>query len=179
MVNVIEQSLKDYTTYNELNIISDGVCDNNGNLYPDFDKFIANLFTSKIFNGDTLASCDTLLIAKNKNHIIFVEFKDMNSLNSEKDIKNWWKNKFRSIYLKITDSILSLSYLLALKKYSQNHDDFMNLSKSFFYVYKSDSYKNKIKNHLKYKFSRYSFLFENIRIVETKSFEKFLVSNGL
>jgi hypothetical protein len=55
----------------------------------------------------------------------------------------------------------------------------MNLAKSFFYVYKSDSCKNKIKNHLKYKFNRYDFLFENVRTIETKAFEKFLSNNNL
>jgi len=147
MVEVIEQSLKDYKIYDKLNVISDGICDDNGNLYPDFDKFMAKLFESGILNGDTLSSCDTLLIVKNENHLIFVEFKDINNLNSEKDVKDWWKNKCRNIYLKMIDSLLSLSYLLALR-YSQNYDDFMKLSKSFFYVYKSDNYKNKIKEHL-------------------------------
>ena len=70
MVEVIEQSLKDYKIYDKLNVISDGICDNNGNLYPDFDKFMAKLFESGILNGDTLSSCDTLLIVEN--HTIFV-----------------------------------------------------------------------------------------------------------
>ena len=50
----------------------------------------------------------------------------------------------------------------------------MNISKSFIYVYKSNSYKSNIKNHLRCKFSRYNFLFKNIRTIEATKFENFL-----
>ena len=178
MVNIIKKCLNENTNFKTLTCVSDGICDNNGGLYPDFDKFMSNLFIAKIFNGDTLSSCDTIVINENKNHIIFVEFKDINSLNSEEDVKKWWKGKNKSIYLKITDSILALSYFL-VAKYNQNYDNFMNLAKSFFYVYKSNNYKSKINNHLKCKFDRYDFLFENVRTIETKAFEKFLSNNNL
>ena len=145
--------------YDDLNIVSDGICNNNSNQYLDFDKFIESLFQNGYFSGDNFSSPDTILIDLNKKHIIFVEFKNMSYFESEEDMKNWWKSKNRSVYLKITDSILGLSYYLK-NSCSQSYDDFMNTSKSFLYVYKADTYKKKISKHLENKFSRYDFLFK-------------------
>lgn len=178
MVSYLETHFKTNAVFVDLSNASDGICNNNSKKYLDFDKFIAKLHTQKIFTGNTFASCDTILFNTGENHIIFVEFKDMNTISNDTELENWWKSKNKSIYLKITDSILGLGYYLK-NNCSHNYDNFMGTSKSFFYVYKSNTYKSKIKNHLKYKFSRYDFLFKNIRTIETENFENFLTSNSL
>lgn len=172
MVNYISSIFKQ-DVYKNLLETSDGICIDNGKEYIDFDKFIENLYSQNILLGEFISSCDTLLLEKDKNHIIFVEFKDMNSSSSEDTLNKWWKDKSRIIYLKITDSTFALSYYLK-NHHNKPYDDFMNVSKSFFYVYKSDNFKNKIHSHLKYKFSRYDFLFKNIKSIESRQFEKFL-----
>ncbi len=177
MVNYISTIFKQ-NVYKNLSETSDGICNNNNRMYIDFDKFVENLYSQNIFRGEFISSCDTLLINLTENHIIFIEFKDMNTSNSNESLNNWWNNKKRSIYLKITDSTLALSYHLK-NQHNKSYDDFMNISKSFFYVYRSDSSKKKIHNHLKYKFSRYDFLFKNIQSMETKQFEKFLEFHNL
>lgn len=178
MVEKIKVYLSSNATYCKLNDVSDGICSNNSKQYIDFDKFVSWLHSNKIIQGDTLSSCDTLILNKDQNHLVLVEFKDMNSLDSEENISSWWRGKNRSVYLKITDTILLLSHYMN-KQFGETHDDFMNLSKSFIYVYSSQNYKKTIHTHLKYKFSRYNFLFENIKTVEAKQFEKFLDYNNL
>lgn len=138
----------------------------------------AKLHSNKIFKGNTFASCDVILFSKEPEHLFFVEFKDMNSLNSNIEVENWWKSKNRSVYLKMTDSILSLSYYLDNKNIT-DYNTFMNIPKSFFYVYKSISFKSQINTHLKNKFSRYDFIFKNIRTIETNNFETFLNTHNL
>lgn len=178
MVDYLEEYFNQNANLVDLKIVSDGICNNNLNRYIDFDAFIQSLFQKGYFLGDNFSSPDTILFNKDENHIIFVEFKDMNSLETMDKLNEWWNDKNKSVYLKMTDAILGLSY------YFKNHcdisyDDFMNINKSFFYVYKSDSYKKRIKNHLSSKLSRYSFLFKNIRTAETKGFEKFISDNNL
>ena len=59
-------------------------------------------------------------------------------------------------------------------------NDFVDLSKSFFYVYKSqDDYKKAIKDHIGNKLSRYNFIFNNIRTLDASNFEDFLQENNL
>jgi len=178
MVSFLENHFKHNASYVNLHFASDGICDNNSKSYIDFDKFIAKLHTQKIFTGDTFASCDTLLLNTQSNHLIFVEFKDMKSITTEEELNYWWKSKSRSVYLKVTDSILGLSYYLK-HKCSKSYDDFLDIPKSFFYVYKSNDYKSKIKNHLKFKFSRYDYLFKNIRTIECDSFQDFIKIHNL
>jgi len=178
MVTFLEKHFKDHANFVDLNSVSDGICNNNSKEYINFDEFIHSLYQKGYFSGDTFSSPDTILLNSTETHLILVEFKDMNSLQSEDNIKEWWKDKNRSVYLKITDTILGLGYYLK-NNCDQNYDDFLNISKSFFYVYKSNTYKKKIKHHLQYKFSRYDFLFKNIRTAEATSFENFLTNNNL
>jgi hypothetical protein len=178
MVSFLQQYFNTNEQLVDLKKVSDGICENNSQYYVDFDNFIAKLHTQKVFNGDTFASCDTILFNTNENHLIFVEFKDMDDLSTDEEIKNWWKIKNRSIYLKMADSILGLSFYLK-NEHSKGCDSFMDTSKSFLYVYRASTYKNKIKKHLKYKFSRYNFLFKNIRTIECTNFKDFLIKNNL
>ena len=178
MVSFLKLHFQDNARFVELNIASDGICENNLNKYIDFDKFIGTLHTQKVFTGNTFSSCDTILLNEENNHIIFVEFKDMKSILTDELLINWWKKQQPKIYLKITDSLLGLSYYLN-NEYSINYNNFMNTSKSFFYVYQSETYKSKINNHLKYKFSRYDYLFKNIRTIECNAFQNFLNKNKL
>ena len=55
----------------------------------------------------------------------------------------------------------------------------MELEKSFFYVYKSTSSKNRINNHLKYRFTKYNFVLKNIKTLETQSYINFLEKENL
>ena len=178
VIETIKEFFDDISSFKDLDIVSDGICKRNNKKYIDFDDFIKKLYSSEVLKGDTLSSCDTVLLNKQKQHIIFVEFKNMDSINDENELSNFWTDKNKSLFLKITDSILALSYILALK-YNISYDNFMNLSKSFIYVYKSDNYKKKIKKHLKNKFSRYNFLLKNISIIESKNFEEFLTCHNL
>ncbi len=178
MVSYLESHFLNNANFVDLHSASDGICNNNSKDYIDFDKFIHKLHSNKVFKGDTFASCDTILLNTTENHLIFVEFKDMKSISTDGELINWWNTKNRSVYLKITDSILGLSYYLK-NNCDQSYDDFMETSKSFFYVYRADTYKSKINQHLKYKFSRYDFLFKNIRTIEAETFKNFLSSNNL
>lgn len=178
MVGFLKQHLQDNASFVELYEASDGICENNTKVYIDFDKFIAHLHTQKVFKGNTFSSCDTILLNDEKNHMIFVEFKDMKSITTDESLTNWWKKHQPRVYLKITDSILGLNYYLNTKC-SISYDDFMHTSKSFFYVYKSETYKRKINNHLKFKFTRYDYLFNQIRTIECDGFQNFLEKNTL
>ncbi len=178
MVEFLNIHFRENGEYEELQIVSDGICENNSKKYLNFDKFIESLFKKNYFKGDTFSSPDTVLINLEKNHLIFVEFKNMSSFETEEEMKNWWKNKNSKVYLKMTDSILGLGYYLN-QKCDISYDIFMKSSKSFIYVYKANSYKKKIHRHLENKLTRYNFLFENIESVETKTFEYFLIENDL
>ena len=178
MVDYLEEHFNQHAEFVDLKTVSDGICNNNSNKYINFDEFIKSLFQKGYFSGDTFSSPDTILLNSTEKHILFVEFKDMSSLQSPEDINEWWKDKNRSVYLKITDTILGLGYYLK-NDCDKNYDDFMDTSKSFFYVYKADTYKKKVKNHLQCKFSRYNFLFKNIRTAEAKKFEAFLSTHNL
>mgnify|MGYP000190423656 CR=1 FL=1 len=178
MVDFLENHFKNIVTFVDLKSVSDGICNNNTKLYINFDEFIKSLSKNGCLAGDTFSSPDTLLFKSSENHIIFVEFKDMSYFQTVEEIHNWWKNKNISVYLKISDSILGLSYYLK-NDCDKNCDDFMNITKSFFYVYKADTYKKKIKSHLLSKFSRYGFLFKNIETMEVETFKRFLATHNL
>ena len=157
-----------------LSQVSDNICEDNGKYYINFDKFKEPINCSNITNGmNSLSSVDSLLINKEYNHIIFIEFKDMNELEN---IQKWFREKECSIKIKIPDSILLLGYFLQKNGYS--FDEFINMKKSFFYVYKNSVSKSIINNHLKNKFSKYNFLLKNIQIIETQAYQnKFLGEN--
>jgi len=173
-----------YTHFNKdifldkLSEISDKICQDNGKSYINFDKFKEATNCDNITRGmNSLSSVDSLLLNQDKKHIIFVEFKDMNSFEDFDDLKEWFKRKECSIKIKIPDSILLLGYFL--KKNGYSFDEFMELEKSFFYVYKSTSSKNEINNHLKYKFTKYNFMLKNIKTIESQSYMKFLEKESL
>ena len=157
-----------------LSQVSDNICADNGNKYINFDKFKEPCNCSNVTQGmNSLSSVDSLLINKDENHIIFVEFKDMNNLDN---IQNWFSEKECSIKIKIPDSILLLG--IFLQKNGHNFNDFMKMKKSFFYIYKNSSAKRTINSHLKYRFSKYNFLLENIKILESQAYRnKFLEEN--
>ena len=157
-----------------LSQVSDNICENNGKYYINFDKFKKPTNCDNITNGmNSLSSVDSLLINKEYNHIIFIEFKDMNELEN---IQEWFSQKECSIKIKIPNSILLLGYFLQKNGYS--FDEFINMKKSFFYVYKNSVSKSIINNHLKNRFSKYNFLLKNIKIIETQAYQnKFLEEN--
>ena len=161
-----------------LSSVSDGICEDNQKNYINFDKFKEPLNCCDITKGmNSLSSVDSLLLNQEQKHIIFVEFKDMQSFEEFDDLKKWFKTKECSVKIKIPDSILLLGYFL--KKNNYSFDEFIELDKSFFYVYKSISSKNKINNHLKYKFTKYNFMLKNIKIIESKSYVRFLEKENL
>jgi len=178
MVNYLEKYFNQNAKFLDLKMVSDGICNSNSKSYIDFDTFINSLYQDGYLEGDSISSTDTILLNTTEKHIIFVEFKDMSSLETIEEMRDWWNDKNKSVYLKMTDSMLGLCYYFK-NHYEISYDDFMSINKSFFYVYKTDTYKKQIKTHLKYKFSRYNFLFKNIRTAEAKSFETFLKSNNL
>ena len=161
-----------------LSQVSDNICEDNGNKYINFDKFKEPTHCANLTLGmNSLSSVDSLLINKEHNHIIFVEFKDMNSFENFDALKEWFKSKDCSVKIKIPDSLLLLGTFLKENGYS--FDKFMELEKSFFYVYKSTSSKNRINNHLKYRFTKYNFILKNIKTLETQSYINFLEKENL
>ena len=155
--------------FKELNDVSDGICNDNGKQYLKFDSFAKSLK----YNGSTVCSCDTILFEYSKEHIIFVEFKDMNFANSSSDAKDWINEKYNNLCLKITETLLILMYEIRQSGLCCN--DFVDLSKSFFYVYKSKSdYKEAIKTHIGNKLSRYNFIFKNTKTLDVSNVEIFL-----
>ena len=161
-----------------LSAISDNICEDNGKKYIDFDKFKEPLNCSDITKGmNSLSSVDSLLLNQEQKHMIFIEFKDMQSFEEFTDLKKWFKTKECSVKIKIPDSILLLGYFL--KKNGYSFDEFIEVDKSFFYVYKSTSSKNKINNHLKYKFTKYNFMLKNTKIIESQSYMRFLEKENL
>ena len=161
-----------------LSVVSDNICEDNGQKYINFDKFKEPTNCNDITQGmNSLSSVDSLLLNQEKRHIIFVEFKDMQSFENFNDLKKWFKTKECSVKIKIPDSILLLGYFLKNNNYS--FDEFIELDKSFFYVYKSTSSKNKINNHLKYRFTKYNFILKNIKIIESQSYMRFLEKENL
>lgn len=157
-----------------LSEVSDNIYEDNGTKCIDFDKFKEPGNCCDVTKGmNSLSSVDSLLINKDAQHIVFVEFKDMDSFIDFDQIKQWIKEKECSIKIKIPDSILLLGYFLKEKGYS--FDDFLAIKKSFIYVYKNSNSKSKINNHLKFKFTKYNFMLKNTQIIEAQSYQaKFL-----
>ena len=178
MVNYLYDYFNRDIFLDSLSVVSDNICDDNGKRYINFDKFKEPINCNNITKGmNSLSSVDSLLINKSKQHIIFVEFKDMDSFEEFSNLKEWFKKKECSIKIKIPDSVLLLGYFVKQNNYS--FDEFIEIGKSFFYIYKSTLSKNKINNHLKYKFTKYNFLFKNIKIMESQSYIRFLEKEQL
>ncbi len=159
--------------FKELNNVSDGICNDNGKQYLKFDSFVKSLQ----YHGDTVCSCDTILFNCIQEHIIFVEFKDMNCANSLGDVKVWMNKKEDNLCLKIAETLLV--FMHEIRQHGLCCNDFVDLSKSFFYVYKSDSYKKAIKDHIGNKLSRYNFIFKNTKTLDASNFENFLQKHNL
>ncbi|OUT19069.1 hypothetical protein [Campylobacter concisus] len=159
--------------FKELNNVSDGICNDNGKQYLKFDSFVKSLQ----YHGDTVCSCDTILFNCIQEHIIFVEFKDMNCVNSLDDLKVWMNKKEDNLCLKIAETLLV--FMHEIRQHGLYCNDFVDLSKSFFYVYKSDSYKKAIKDHIGNKLSRYNFIFKNTNTLDASIFESFLQKHNL
>jgi hypothetical protein len=171
MVNYLYEYFHQDIFLETLSQVSDTICEDNEKKYINFDIFKKPHNCANVTKGmNSLSSVDSLLINKDKNHIVFVEFKDMNDLEN---IEKWFKEKECSIKIKIPDSILLLGYFVQKNGYS--FDDFMNIKKSFIYLYKNVSAKRKINNHLKYKFNKYNFMLRNTYIIESQAYRnKFL-----
>jgi len=157
-----------------LSSVSDNLYEDNDKKYIDFDTFKEPQNCCEVTKGmNSLSSVDSLLIDKENNHIVFVEFKDMDSFGTLNKLKEWIKQKECSIKIKIPDSILLLGYFLQENGYS--FDDFLKLKKSFVYVYKNSTSKSIINNHLKFSFTKYNFMLENTKVIEAQSYKaKFL-----
>ena len=178
MVNFLYDYFNSDAFLENLQDISDGICENDRKKYIKFDNFKEPYNCDDITKGmNSLSSVDSILINQEKEHIIFVEFKDMQSLTTEDDIKEWLREKDCSIKIKIPDSLLLLGYFIQKRGYS--FDEYFRISKSFFYVYKSESSKQIINNHLKYRFTKYNFMLKNIRSLECQNYKKFLERNNL
>ncbi len=174
MVDYLDNYFNQEQFLETLSQVSDNICEDNGKLYINFDTFKKPCNCSNVTKGmNSLSSVDSLLINKDENHIIFVEFKDMNDLEN---IEEWFREKECSIKIKIPDSILLLGCFLQMNRYS--FDNFMKMKKSFFYIYKNISAKRTINNHLKHRFSKYNFLLKNIKTMESQTYRnKFLEEN--
>lgn len=175
-INCIQDKLLEIDEiWQTLEQASDGCCQDNGSgkKYIKFDelkKFISKNYHASINN---LSSCDIMLINTKDNQIIFVEFKDLTTLK-EDELKEWIENKKYKLLLKITESILLLSFFLKAK-YSISLDDYFAIKQSYIVVYKINSSANKIHNHLRFISSRYAFFLEKSFAVECNSFCEWLL----
>ena len=136
-----------------LDIVSDNCCEDNGKTYINFDKADNNL-----------ATADCLIIKDN--YFLLVEFK---KLDEVKNIEEWVEDKKRNqqILLKAYESYFLLKSLKII-------ENFGNTEKRFVFVYKSDSYKKKIKNHFKNKLDRLKIAYNNVLVLECKNFKNLL-----
>lgn len=144
-----------------LNEVSDNCCACNGKTYIDFDsvKKVAFLDVSK--KGNEPSSCDMLHIDEEKQHLLFVEFK-----NIPHNIDDFIQKKEESFCYKIIDSLLLFSFYLQ-KNNVVDFNDFYNIKKSFILAYKAPRNSvGKINKHLNNAFLKYNFIFENILPIE-------------
>jgi|GEM_PF-1478639 len=175
MINFLENLFREEAPLVDLNSVSDGICSNNGKNYIDFDKFKEKLYgENDFFNGDYFSSTDSIILNREKEQIIFIEFKSMKDFEIQEEMKNWFKSKKSSVYLKMSDSILGLSTYFN-QKHNKSYDDFMDIPKIFIYVYDTNNNPRvNIRNHLKGKFVKYNFLYEEILTLESDKFKEFL-----
>ncbi len=157
--------------FDNLDIVSDRCCPDNGRQYINFDK-VKDIFCRQ-FGISTLKSADMLLISANCNKWIFVEFKDLTKVN---DPLAWFNKKERqySIFLKMADSVHLLS--IFLNKFGLSCDAYRSGRQIFILVYKVRNSRDKIHQHISNNMQRYKFMFEKILVLECKNFyeSKFL-----
>ena len=178
MVNLINSELNRDSFLDTLYNVSDGICINNDKNYIDFDKFVNYVYQKGIMKGDQGCSCDSLIINVEEKHIIYVEFKDMMTFETQEELSRWWAKKENNTYLKILESMATLGYFLKINN-SACQDEYSSLKKSFFYVYRATTHKQRINTHIKNKFNRYNHLLTSIKTIETKTYERFLLDNNL
>ena len=156
--------------YSTLSKVSDGMCEENGKNYIDFDSFPSFISISSI------ATTDTLLLNKEKKYIVFVEFKNLSKV---RDFNRWFnRNRKQQIYLKAYESFLSLGELVVQKGF--NYDHYYNLDKRFIVVYDTKDSKKKIHHHIKGKIKRFGFIFnDKVYVQRCEGFKKFLGEKGL
>jgi len=157
--------------YNTLNIISDKMCEDNEKNYIDFDNFP---FFIKI---SSIATTDTLLLNKDNNYIVFVEFKNLNKVQ---DFKKWFnRNRKQQIYLKAYESFLSLGELFNQETH-YDYSNYYNLDKRFILVYDGKDSRKRIQRHIQGKIKRFGFIFnDNVFTMRCSGFKKFLGETNL
>ncbi|MEO1928049.1 MAG: hypothetical protein ABGX26_05110 [Nautiliaceae bacterium] len=136
-----------------LDMVSDNCCEDDGKIYINFDKADNNL-----------ATADCLIIKDS--YFLLAEFKKIDEV---KNIEEWMEDKKRNqqILLKAYESYFLLKSLKVI-------ENFENMEKRFVFVYKSDSYKKKIKNHFKNKLDRLKIAYNSVLVLECKNFKNLL-----
>jgi len=136
-----------------LDKVSDNCCKDNGKTYINFDKADNNI-----------ATADCLIIKDS--YFLLVEFKKIDEVEN---IEEWMEDKKRNqqILLKAYESYFLLKSLKVI-------ENFENMEKRFVFVYKSDSYKKKIKNHFKNKLDRLKIAYNSVLVLECKNFKNLL-----
>lgn len=168
MVKYIEDIfLNNPNLWNTLDVVSDNCCPNiEDKKFINFDEFKLLCKNNLTNRCDTPSSCDVLYFNQRENHIVFIEFKNLEDIEN---LPKWYKDKQNSIYLKATDSILLLSLYLKKEK-SISLDSFEAIKKSFLFVYKAQNSRDKIHRHLNSKLTRYKFIFQNTLSIECDKF---------
>ena len=157
--------------------VSDNMCLDEEKRCIDFDDFPAFCLQECRVNQTQPATVDTLILNSFKEHILFVEFKDLKSLNQTKE---WLtKEKLQQIYLKIHESFHMLSKYM-VKKSLATYDEFYNYKKSVFIVYDVKENKKRIfHNHFKGKVNRFRYLVEKELVISCKQFKNFIERENL
>ncbi len=178
MVNKIKAELIDkLSLVDTLKAVSDNMCLDNNRKCVDFDKFPSYCLQECKVSQNEPATVDAIILNFNKNHTLFIEFKDLRTIDEP---KKWiTKEKLQQIYLKIHESFHMLSKYFVQKSLA-SYDEFYKHKKSVFIVYDTQKDKKRtFHNHFKGKINRLNYLVEHAQVISCENFKKFLEKEEL
>jgi len=178
MVNKLKSELVDRLSLTStLKSVSDNMCLDMDKICIDFDMFPSFCLKECRVAQNEPATVDSLVLNIPKNHTLFVEFKNLKTVNEP---KNWLTTeKLQQIYLKVHESFHMLSKYM-VKKSLATYDDFYNHNKSLFIVYDAqEDKKQNFHNHFKGKVKRFNYLVVNAHVISCENFIHFITKENL
>ena len=173
MVNKLKTELIDNLSLNDtLQSVSDNMCQDRDKYCINFDMFPSFCLKECGVSQNQPATVDALVLNIPKNHTLFVEFKDLKTVNEP---KKWLtKEKLQQIFLKIHESFHMLSKYMVQKSLA-TYDEFYHHKKSVFIVYDTQGNKKEdFHNHFKGKVNRFNYLVLNAQVISCENFKKFI-----
>ena len=178
MVNKLKTELIDSLSLNDtLQSVSDNMCQDRDKYCINFDMFPSFCLKECGVSQNQPATVDALVLNIPKNHTLFVEFKDLKTVNEPKE---WLTTeKLQQIFLKVHESFHMLSKYM-VKKSLATYDDFYHHKKSVFIIYDTQGDKKRdFHNHFKGKVNRFNYLVENIQVINCDNFKQFIIKENL